>query len=444
MTAEIAILNKTAVAMAADSAVTISAGSDQHKIFDSADKLFELTQGDPIAVMINNDMSFMEAPLAVLIKEYRTTAPRFTHVRNAGLHFLGYLNDFASHSPERIKIQSLDFALRPLIEAVSNTARSRFLDTIIDEKSGELKAEFAENPESVPDVGRAFMDAELSRLEDILEKLDDASFVGVGPLQFTVGEQELFSGLANEILIAATEEQKLRACEILRTAAIKRYVSRSSTGVIFAGFGSQELFPTLISFEIEGVVGNRLKYTETNFVDIDREGTRARVLPFAQREMVERFLYGLDMPLRDQIADFCKASVPRISEELLGALDLSEDDAEALRLRAQEAEQGFFDGLEKDGFEAIQSTSEAEIEDMVEFMPKAEMARMAEALVNLTSIKRRVSRGFETVGGPIDVAIVSKAEGFVWVSRKHYFPRELNERYFARIGARGETKEATP
>lgn len=57
---------------------------------------------------------------------------------------------------------------------------------------------------------------------------------------------------------------------------------------------------------------------------------------------------------------------------------------------------------------------------------------MAEAVVNLTSIKKRVSRGMETVGGPIDVAVISQSEGFVWIKRKHYFPPELNNRYFSR------------
>lgn len=66
-------------------------------------------------------------------------------------------------------------------------------------------------------------------------------------------------------------------------------------------------------------------------------------------------------------------------------------------------------------------------------MPKPEMANMAEALVNLTSIKRRVSKGMETVGGPIDVAVISRTEGFVWVKRKHYFPPELNLRYSKRV-----------
>ena len=71
---------------------------------------------------------------------------------------------------------------------------------------------------------------------------------------------------------------------------------------------------------------------------------------------------------------------------------------------------------------------------MVEFMPKSDLAQMAESLVELTSIKRRVSKGFETVGGPIDVAVISRADGFVWIKRKHYFPADLNTRFFQRVG----------
>jgi hypothetical protein len=54
---------------------------------------------------------------------------------------------------------------------------------------------------------------------------------------------------------------------------------------------------------------------------------------------------------------------------------------------------------------------------------------MAESLVNLTSFKRKFSRDAETVGGPIDVAVISKADGFVWIKRKHYFAKDLNPQF---------------
>ena len=51
---------------------------------------------------------------------------------------------------------------------------------------------------------------------------------------------------------------------------------------------------------------------------------------------------------------------------------------------------------------------------------------MAESLVNLTTLKRKVSLQAETVGGPVDVAVISKRDGFVWIRKKHYFKEELN------------------
>ena len=70
------------------------------------------------------------------------------------------------------------------------------------------------------------------------------------------------------------------------------------------------------------------------------------------------------------------------------------------------------------------------ITNIVSILPKDELALMAETLVNLTSFKRKISEDEETVGGPIDVAVISKGDGFIWIKRKHYFKPELNSQYF--------------
>ncbi len=71
----------------------------------------------------------------------------------------------------------------------------------------------------------------------------------------------------------------------------------------------------------------------------------------------------------------------------------------------------------------------------VSILPKNELGEMAEALVNLTSLKRRVTTDKETVGGPTDVALISKGDGFIWIKRKHYFEPELNPDFFAKKNA---------
>lgn len=76
-------------------------------------------------------------------------------------------------------------------------------------------------------------------------------------------------------------------------------------------------------------------------------------------------------------------------------------------------------------------------------LPKNELAHVAASLVNLNSFQKRMSIAEdETVGGPIDVAVISKGDGFVWIERKHYFRKELNHHFFRNYDTTQEnTKE---
>ena len=64
-------------------------------------------------------------------------------------------------------------------------------------------------------------------------------------------------------------------------------------------------------------------------------------------------------------------------------------------------------------------------------LDKEDMANMAESFISLTSLVRRMQPSEETVGGPVDVAVISKGDGFVWINRKHYFKPELNAPFFS-------------
>ena len=68
--------------------------------------------------------------------------------------------------------------------------------------------------------------------------------------------------------------------------------------------------------------------------------------------------------------------------------------------------------------------------DVVEILPLKELAKVASTLVRLSSFEKQLSLEAETVGEPIDVAVISKGDGFIWINRKHYFQPDLNHRYF--------------
>lgn len=73
-------------------------------------------------------------------------------------------------------------------------------------------------------------------------------------------------------------------------------------------------------------------------------------------------------------------------------------------------------------------------------MPFQDAIDLAEFLVDLTIKYSRFVLGPPTVGGPIEVAGISKHEGFKWIRRKHYFSQELNpkEETWRERGARWE------
>ncbi|MEM9989834.1 MAG: hypothetical protein AAF723_09985, partial [Pseudomonadota bacterium] len=70
MTSEVVLMNRQAVAMAADSAVTIS-GPNYLKTYNSVDKLFPLASDQPVGVMIYNNAELMGTPWETLISLYR-------------------------------------------------------------------------------------------------------------------------------------------------------------------------------------------------------------------------------------------------------------------------------------------------------------------------------------------------------------------------------------
>jgi hypothetical protein len=48
----------------------------------------------------------------------------------------------------------------------------------------------------------------------------------------------------------------------------------------------------------------------------------------------------------------------------------------------------------------------------------------------------------ETVAGPIDVALITKGDGIIWIKRKHYFKEELNPQFLANYHRGGRDERA--
>ena len=210
-------------------------------------------------------------------------------------------------------------------------------------------------------------------------------------------------------------------------------VSRSDTsGIVISGFGEEDIFPSLRVYHIDGFVNKRLIYNQIQQMKIGFDNSAA-VVPFAQHEMVATFMEGINPDYHDLIVENLAGLIVDYTQVILDKIEnpKSKKAKKELRTKLLRTSKKMLGSLNNQLTDYRTREFINPVIAVVTSLPKDELALMAESLVNLTSLKRRVSLELETVGGPIDVAVISKSDGFVWINRKRYFEKEINPRFFA-------------
>ncbi len=421
MTAEIAILNRTAVALAADSAATLT-GPGGSKTFDSAEKIFELCCNQPIALMLFNNAQFMGVPFDVLARGYRrdrSDKARFNRLTDVWPDFRTFLEEFPRGvEDEEAHLTQHAYAIFKRVSEGSFKLRMEAMTKALAKRSRQFPPQATDPAAYVIGLAKA--------IQADHEKDPNPGYLhGKTLADFEAAYGDRLDSVAATAFKANLDDAVLAALRELMFAVVKsRRKSSGFTGVVFAGYGDDDIFPTLQSVELDGIYLGEPRVLNQEIVDIDRRQETAAVIPFAQKDMPQRFIYGLDDGLQRHVERLVSGVVEEIvtAKPRVYKAGLGEAIKSAARARVNDA------------LEEFKTNSERKLKNVVNFMSKRELAEVAQSLVELTSRKRRFSDDQETVGGPIDVAVLSKSEGFIWIQRKHYFDAELNPSFFVRNG----------
>lgn len=443
MTAEIAVLNKLAVTLAADSAVTLTVGNST-KVYNSADKIFEITNHDAIGLMVYNNPEVQGIPIEAVAKMYRDRICKnsYSTVFDFADAFLKYLETL--DAPQNTVDEMIYLSIFPRF-MIMNTLRSEELSKIFNR--------YVSEPHPAQTIDE--INEQVGRAEIVLYTLERDRLRGIETAEWANGLTEADVAAAHGTPIRDAIESAFKGVELSDEAMalltevgalslLREYQRQLQTGLVFAGFGCDEIFPSLIAFELFGTVAGRLKFNKTNKFDVDRALVPvATVIPFAQQEMVDRFIYGMDSQFLQLCETFFDGSLTTLQSQLRNALQgIDIPQAEAVAGAMDEAVAAITREFRETLIPNHLATSREQLSDIIRSMPKQELAALCESLVHITSLKRKFSADAESVGGPIDVAMITRAEGFVWVKRKHFFEPHLNPRYFHRRYGSGNVVSA--
>jgi hypothetical protein len=147
------------------------------------------------------------------------------------------------------------------------------------------------------------------------------------------------------------------------------------------------------------------------------------VQPFAQDRMIKTFLTGMDEYLRRfMYGESLKLSLHLVTDVIGRAPGLSETQRQQLFRDYSENNLGY---ALREFFKAIDSYQYAmhtgPIYRAIGSLPKRELGETAASLIKLNSFQQKVMHSIETVGGPIDVAVITRNGGLELKSDKADF-----------------------
>ncbi|EGR3454532.1 hypothetical protein V8073_000752 [Vibrio parahaemolyticus] len=428
MTAEIAIYNKSAVALAADSAVTIQ-GSGTHKIYNGAEKLFALSKSQPVGVMVYGAGSLCRVPWELIIKEYRSNRLKggsFDTLDEYACDFWDYLLSSDALIPEELRENNLSAFLQELFfREIIQGAEKAHIEPFIEQngRSPTIAESYELLEAHCEDLYNALLEFPLYdnfELQDIEDLKEYAEFKA----------DELLTSLPSSQQVAPSENLKNKVANVFAHALCKNVDLGQNTGIVFAGYGKKEYFPVVLAFNLLGFVNGKLRLRANSAKSA--AGGVSGLRAYAQEDEVDMFMSGISSPLKEKFEYEYSSAMQKTLAECASIIDdIADDDSkEALKQRILDFGSQVWNESQNNLSAHIRECYIDKVVGMIEFLPKQDLAEMAESMVNLTAFKRKVSNEQETVGGPIDVAIISKGDGFIWVKRKHYFTKSLNEHYF--------------
>ena len=410
MTSEIAVMNQRAVALAADSAVTLIA-SGQVAIRNDQRKLYNLVEGKPVGLMFFGVADIMGHPWDHLIEHYqkKVRPKNAAHLRDYAVGFTSMMDNLKDFFPPEKQKDEYRKLLASVFRYIFGLAQ--FL-----QDSGQVEGGDTHILEAA--VARVWRDYQF---KDGAPRADLPCF----PQGFGARVAQEYAGQIDELVnygfgpfnLSQGAIKQLK--EIAVFAGVKDLFLEDVTGLVFGGYGDDDRYPAVTTWFVSAIINGIVKRTESSTDAIDTD-TRSRIRVFADSEVTNAFIRGVDFNLERRFYGGFQTMMNVLVEKVVSAFP--ETDASKRANVMQNFQQDFVPRyLQSFHMMMAQYQQSAFINPILrvlEIAGRKELGDTARELVGLNIFKKRIMAQKETVGGAIDVAVISRDGGFQWASKQ--------------------------
>ncbi|MCH8520624.1 hypothetical protein [Glycocaulis sp.] len=411
MTSEVMIMNRQAVALAADSAVTYGGGPEPVVTLE-AEKILPLNGS--VALMVYSRGDVLGRSWSQIAHAFRQShgSTGFDTVQDCAKAFFAFVDGNRKLFPEEEEREEFEGLMRAAFLTLLNHARA------MASYPGAGYEDDAEAFEAALELYRAH----LAHDDSGQSRPDLAVFETLTRERFYEVYGEMLDGLIAEALGAFGQEESMRArlFDFAYMIVTKPAFLEPFAGLVFAGFGAGDIFPVYdhhyASILVDGVM--KRAHDETTEVGVN-DGPNAFVRTFAQADMTHAFLRGIHPLMFDMMISMNLVTNEAAAENALKEAGLGPEAVGEVMAKLQK---GALPALTGQFIRAAHSVSQAEFIDpfiqVVAASGKRQIAETAKSLVELNILKTSLHMTQTGVGGEVDVVMISRTSGLEWYARK--------------------------
>lgn len=188
------------------------------------------------------------------------------------------------------------------------------------------------------------------------------------------------------------------------------------TFLVFAGYGEDEAYPSICQYEVTGINKSKLQWQLSGSANISGE-QESNIFTSGQSDIID----AIELGIQNERIGIIRKRFQTLIEDLLtqNLLDSLIGKIDYPTIRQEVA-----DLIRESGKEHLRQHLEA-----IKQFDLQKMACLAENLIKATELHRKITFRQEGVGGLIDLAVITREDGFQWLNRKSWYEPSKGGQY---------------